>query len=190
MEIVFCTNNQHKINEVTQIMGDDFIFLTLGEVNFFDEIPEPFLTLEENSLTKSKQVYNKIKMNCFSEDTGLFIDSLNGEPGVFSARYAGEKANAYDNINKVLDLLKGNLNRKAYFKTVITLLLNGEQYQFEGKCDGTITSEINGVDGFGYDPIFIPSGYEQSFAQLSANKKNIISHRGKAFEKFKLFLKS
>lgn len=181
MKLVFCTNNQHKLQEVSQIMQGKIQFLSLRDIGYDAEIPEPYATLSENSKYKSQQVKNATGYNyCFSEDTGLFIESLNGEPGVFSARYAGENANSKENIEKVLHLLGDAPNRNAYFKTVITLLLDNETHQFEGICKGEITHQEMGEDGFGYDPIFIPMGYKQSFAQLSSEEKNTISHRGKA----------
>jgi XTP/dITP diphosphohydrolase len=188
MQLVFCTNNQHKIEEVNQIMGNGFEFLTLDDIGFKDEITEPFFTLEENSFTKSKQVFDQCGLACFSEDTGLFVESLGGEPGVLSARYAGDSATAVDNISKMLALMQGKLNRRAYFKTVITLLLDGKIYQCDGICEGIIANVIMGDDGFGYDPIFIPKNNHKSFAQLSPSEKNRVSHRGKAFESFKNIL--
>jgi XTP/dITP diphosphohydrolase len=159
--LIFCTHNQHKLQEVAQILGNDLQFVTLTEVGFMDEIPEPFHTLSENALQKTQTVYNHLQQNCFSEDTGLFVQALAGEPGVFSARYAGEKATAQDNIQKLLKNLAGKTDRSAYFKTVISLI---------------------------WDPIFVPEGYVVSFAQLPASKKNEISHRRKAMDALSLFL--
>lgn len=188
MELVFCTNNQHKIQEVSEIMGPDFLFLKLKDVHFFDEIPEPFDTLEANSAIKANTVYFFCNKNCFAEDTGLFIEGLNGEPGVFSARYAGEPVDSMKNIEKVLRKMYGLSNRRAYFKTVITLVLPQGEWQFEGVCHGQISTEIAGCDGFGYDPIFIPDGYDKTFANMLPDTKNSISHRKKAFDKFADFL--
>jgi XTP/dITP diphosphohydrolase len=190
MQLVFCTNNLHKLNEVSHILGDQIQFLTLKEIGFEKEIPEPYETLEENSLIKAKTVFDEKKVDCFAEDTGLFIDSLNGEPGVFSARYAGEHANADDNIQKVMTKLGDSNNRNAFFKTVITLMLNEEVFQFSGECRGRITKELSGEEGFGYDPIFVADGYEKTFAALTSEEKNAISHRKKAFDKLITFLKN
>jgi XTP/dITP diphosphohydrolase len=189
MELVFCTNNQHKLNEVAQIIGEQISFLTLKEIDFFDEIPEPFETLEENSFTKANQVFLKTGKNCFAEDTGLFIESLNGEPGVYSARYAGEPSDSEKNIEKVLEKLKIIDNRNAYFKTVITIIIQGEIKQFSGVCEGLISQCESGDDGFGYDPIFIPNGYGKTFAELTPDEKNAISHRKQAFDQLTRYLK-
>ena len=188
MEFVFCTNNNHKIQEVSQIMGTDFQFLKLKDVQFFDDIAEPYETLEENSFEKANIVHQFCGKNCFAEDTGLFVEALNGEPGVYSARYAGEPTNSEKNIKKVLQKLGNETNRNAYFKTVITLLIDGNKKQFKGMCKGTIAMQKQGIDGFGYDPIFIAEGYTQSFAEISSAEKNEISHRKKAFDKFSEYL--
>jgi XTP/dITP diphosphohydrolase len=188
LELVFCTNNDHKIKEVSQIMGTQFSFLKLKDVQFFDDIPEPFETLEENSLEKAQVVHNFSGKNCFAEDTGLFLEAIDGEPGVYSARYAGEPTNSEKNIEKVLEKLASKTNRNAYFKTIITLIINGEIKQFEGICRGTIAMQKQGTDGFGYDPIFIAEGYTKSFAEIAADEKNEISHRKKAFDKFSAYL--
>lgn len=190
MTLVFCTNNHHKIEEVTRMMPSNFNFLMLKEIGFLDEIAEPYDTLEENSLTKAQTIYNLFGYHTFSEDTGLFIDSLDGAPGVKSARYAGEKATSIDNVHKVLNELKNNSNRNAFFKTVVTLILDGKVYQFEGKCHGSITTSMEGEKGFGYDPIFVPDGYHETFAQMAPALKNEISHRKKAFDLFFQFLKN
>ncbi len=189
MELVFCTGNPHKLAEVARILGNENSFLTLNDIGFYDDIPEPFLTLEENSLSKANQVYEKTGRNCFAEDTGLFIDALHGEPGVFSARYAGEPADSERNIEKVLTNLQNVENREAYFKTVITLILNGQAVQFEGRCDGIISMQRSGSEGFGYDPVFIPKGSGKSFADHSPDEKNAVSHRRKAFDLFAAYLK-
>jgi XTP/dITP diphosphohydrolase len=188
LEVVFCTNNDHKIKEVSQIMGAQFSFLKLKDVQFFDDIPEPFETLEENSLEKAQVVHNFCGKNCFAEDTGLFVEAIDGEPGVYSARYAGEPTDSEKNIEKVLEKLANQTNRNAFFKTVITLILNGEVKQFEGICKGTIALQKQGTDGFGYDPIFIAEGYSKSFAEILAEEKSGISHRKKAFDKFREYL--
>ena len=189
MTLVFCTNNQHKIEEVSKIMPADFKFLKLKEIDFFDDIPEPYDTLEANSLVKAKTISDLKGVSAFAEDTGLFIEALGGEPGVKSARYAGEQGDAKENINKVLEKMGDSENRKAYFKTVVTLILNHEVYQFAGECHGHITKATYGEDGFGYDPIFIPDGYDNTFAQMPSELKNNISHRKKAFDQFLHFLK-
>lgn len=186
--LVFCTHNAHKLQEVSQIMGSDVEFRTLTDVGFYDEIPEPFFTLQENAEQKTGLVFERIQQDCFSEDTGLFVDVLGGEPGVFSARYAGEPSSSEKNIEKLLHNLQHETNRKAHFKTVISLRLGGKKYLFEGVCEGQISQHMMGEKGFGYDPIFIPSGNEISFAQMTAEQKNNISHRRKAFEAMQQFL--
>lgn len=190
MELVFCTNNAHKIKEVSQIMGSEFHFLRMQDVGYFEEIPEPFDSLEANSATKANTIYFFCNKSCFAEDTGLFIEALGGEPGVFAARYAGEPSNPKNNIQKVLSKLGNNQNRNAFFKTVITLVTARGEWQFEGICKGKISMQVGGEDGFGYDPIFVPDGYTNTFAELDASIKNEISHRKKAFEKFANFLNS
>ncbi len=188
MELVFCTGNSHKLSEVANILGDDFSFLTLTDIGYYDEIPEPYNTLEENSLAKAQQVYKQTGKDCFAEDTGLFIEALNGEPGVFSARYAGQSSDSLRNIEKVLEKLKGHKNRAAYFKTIITLMIKGMIVQFSGQCNGMISERTSGVKGFGYDPIFIPEGSEKSFAEQSPEEKNAVSHRRKAFDAMSKYL--
>ena len=190
MELVFCTNSVHKSQEVARIIGEEIAFLSLQDISFFDEIPEPYNTLEENSLAKANQVFKKTGRDVFAEDTGLFIESLNGEPGVYSARYAGEPSDSDKNIQLVFEKLKDVQNRKAHFKTVITLILDGKVTQFEGICKGQITSEKSGVDGFGYDPIFIPQGSERTFAEHTADEKNAVSHRRLAFDAMAAYLKT
>ncbi len=188
MELLFCTNNKHKVDEVRAILGDQFHFLTLRDIGYDKEIPEPYPTLEENSFTKANQVYQETQRNCFGEDTGLFIEALQGEPGVWSARYAGDHASAEQNWQLVLSRMIGLENRKAYFKTVITFIYEGKTHLFSGICAGRIAAEPSGKQGFGYDPIFIPDGYDISFADLEASVKNEISHRRKAFDGFSTFL--
>ncbi len=188
MQLVFCTNNQHKIDEVQQIFNQKIHFLTLHEVGFAQDIPEPFLTLEENSLIKSQTVYDFCGKNCFSEDTGLFVNALQGQPGVLSARYAGPQASSTDNIQKLLHELQTHKDRSAYFKTVVTLIIKNTIHQFSGTCQGIITTDIQGTQGFGYDPIFVPDGSTLSFAQMNLTEKNMFSHRRKAFDSFTQFL--
>ncbi len=189
MKLVFCTNNDHKIQEVSQILGNQFSYLKLNDIGFNDEIPEPFDTLEENSNIKANIVFEKTGYNTFAEDTGLFIEALDGEPGVYSARYAGEPTDSTKNMEKVLSKLKHVVNRKAYFKTVVTIIIEGTTHQFSGSCNGNIALEQSGQKGFGYDPIFIPNESSVTFAELTAEEKNKFSHRRKAFDQFATFLK-
>ncbi len=188
MKLVFATNNQHKLSEVRKMLNDDFNILSLTDIGFSQEIPEPYDTLEENSKTKALTIFKKFNVNCIAEDTGLEIEALNGKPGVLSARYAGNERNAENNMTKVLRNLEGLDNRNAQFRTVVTLILNESIYQFEGICKGTILHNKLGEEGFGYDPIFMPNNYSKSFAQMSAETKNSISHRGKAINKLVDFL--
>lgn len=190
MELVFATNNQHKLNELQAIVGNNFKLLSLKDINCDEEIPEEQGTLEGNASQKAFFIYNKYGYNCFADDTGLEIVSLNGEPGVFSARYAGEAKNPEANIEKVLDKLAKINNRKARFRTVISLVINGGETQFEGIVDGEILKERQGNSGFGYDPVFLPDGFSQSFAEMSLQDKNKISHRGRAVAKLAAFLKN
>lgn len=188
-QIVFASNNAHKLKEVSHYLKDNFQILSLKEIGFNEEIPEPYETLEENALTKSKTIFEKFNMNCFADDTGLEVAALNGAPGVFSARYAGPNCSFEDNVKKLLEELKGMENRKARFRTVISLILDGERYFFEGIVDGVITHERSGTDGFGYDPIFKADGQTITFAEMSLDDKNRISHRGIAVLKLVNFLK-
>jgi XTP/dITP diphosphohydrolase len=187
-ELVFATNNRHKLEEVEAKLQGKIKLLTLNDVGCYDDIEETGTTFKANASIKSQYIYNKYKLNCFGDDSGLEIDALNGEPGVYSARYAGEHGNHAANINKVLDNLKDNLNRKARFRTVISLIWNAEEYFFEGTVEGTIRSTPSGTDGFGYDPIFEPDGYAITFAEMTMDEKNQISHRAKAMEKLIGFL--
>ena len=189
MKLVFATNNKHKLEEVKKIIDGDFELLDLKDINCFEEIPETQNTIEGNASQKSHYIFNKYKINCFADDTGLEIEALNGEPGVYSARYAGEGCSFDDNIDKVLKELKGVSNRNALFKTVISLIIDGEEYQFTGIIEGTILKERKGTSGFGYDPVFLPKMYKESFAELSSEEKNRISHRGIAGKKLADFLK-
>lgn len=187
-KIVFATNNKHKLIEIRNILGGDFEILSLEDIGYYDDIPETGDTLAENASQKSHTIYNQFKLDCFSDDTGLDIHALNGEPGVYSARYAGENASYDDNVNKVLNELNGINNRQAAFRTVISLILDGKEFQFEGRVSGQITKEKHGTDGFGYDPVFQPDGFDITFAEMSQETKNKISHRGKATEKLVAFL--
>ena len=189
MKLIFATNNKHKLEEVKKIIDGDFELLNLKDINCFEEIPETQNTIEGNASQKSRYIYDKYNINCFADDTGLEIDALNGEPGVYSARYAGEACSFDDNIDKVLKELKGISNRNAQFKTVISLIINGEEHQFTGIIGGVILKDRRGESGFGYDPIFLPKTYNRSFAELSADEKNSISHRGIASRKLAAFLK-
>jgi len=189
-KLVFATNNLHKLQEVRAILDGKVDIRSLSEIGCFDEIPETADTLEGNALMKAKYVYDRFQLDCFADDTGLEIEALGGEPGVFSARYAGLEQDSYKNRMKVLRLMKQQTNRKARFRTVIALILQGEEYFFEGKISGVIAHEPRGEGGFGYDSIFVPDGYEKTFAELSAEQKNQISHRAIAVKKFADFILS
>lgn len=190
MKLIFATHNSNKAFEIQKLLPEHFQILTLNDIDFQEEIPENEPTIEANSAFKAQFIFNKFNLNCFADDTGLEIESLNGKPGVHSARYAGEERNSDANINLVLEELKGVENRNARFKTVITLIIHGEQYQFEGIVDGTIIKEKRGSNGFGYDPIFIPENETRTFAEMNLSEKNKYSHRARAFEKMIAFLKS
>ena len=185
--IVFATNNAHKLEEVQKALPSIQV-KSLKEVDFEGEIPEDHETLEENSAQKADFLTEHTGLDCFADDTGLEVEALGGAPGVYSARYAGEHGNSEANMQKLLSELEGNFNRNAQFRTVVTLNLDGKQYQFEGICKGTITTEKHGDKGFGYDPIFIPEGYSKTFAELDMSVKNAISHRGLAVQKLVDFL--
>ncbi|WP_212006654.1 RdgB/HAM1 family non-canonical purine NTP pyrophosphatase [Chitinophaga sp. HK235] len=190
MKLIFATNNENKVKEFRSMLGDHFEIITLHEAGIDIDIPEPHDTLEENAREKSGTIHRMTGQNCFAEDTGLEIDALQGAPGVLSARYAGEQKLASDNIAKVLTEMEGITNRAARFRTVISLILDGKEYQFEGVSQGHISTHTMGEKGFGYDPIFIPEGADRSFAQMDLTEKNQYSHRGRAFEKFVAFLQS
>ncbi len=183
MKIIFATNNKNKLRELQQILGNDFELLSLEDINCLEDIPENSPTIEENSFDKANYVYKKYKVNCFADDTGLEIESLDGRPGVYSARYASEEKDMNKNIEKILFELKNKKNRNARFKTVISLIINGNTHQFEGIIDGTITYKKQGNSGFGYDPVFLPNGYDTTFAEMQPELKNTISHRGIAVKK-------
>ena len=188
--IIFATNNEHKIKEIQSLVGSDFTIITLEQAGIDIDIPEPHNSLQENAYEKAITIENMTQQNCFSEDTGLEIEALNGEPGVKSARYAGGDRNFQANIDKVLEKLNGSTNRKAQFRTVICLLWNKEVFYFEGICKGTIAETMHGAEGFGYDPIFIPEGSSKSFAEMTMEEKNIYSHRQKAVTQLFTFLHS
>ncbi|HNY08068.1 MAG TPA: non-canonical purine NTP diphosphatase, partial [Bacteroidales bacterium] len=180
IDLVFVTNNKFKLEEIQNIVGFKYRIMSLKDINCYDEIPETHMTIEENASEKSHYIYKRYELDCFADDTGLEIDALDGRPGVFSARYAGEGKDFDDNMNKVLSELQNISNRKARFRTVISLILDGNEYQFEGIVNGQILTQKIGKKGFGYDPIFQPDGFSKSFAQLTMKEKNKISHRGMA----------
>ncbi|WPU99264.1 non-canonical purine NTP diphosphatase [Mucilaginibacter sp. cycad4] len=187
-QLVFATNNRHKLDEVSAKLNGAIQLLTLNDIGCYGDIEETGTTFKANASIKSHHVYAEYKLNCFGDDSGLEIDALNGEPGVYSARYAGAHGNHAANISKVLDNLKGETNRKARFRTVISLIWNGEERFFEGTVEGTIRQGLSGSGGFGYDPIFEPEGYDITFAEMSMEEKNAISHRAKAMEQLIAFL--
>ncbi|MCK9424164.1 MAG: RdgB/HAM1 family non-canonical purine NTP pyrophosphatase [Bacteroidales bacterium] len=189
LSLLFATNNQHKLREVREIMGNDFRILGLKDINFDSEIPETSETLSGNAAQKALFIYEKTSMDCFADDTGLEVDALQGRPGVYSARYAGEGCRFDDNIEKILRELNGIENRKARFCCVVCLIIDGKEHLFEGGVNGVITKERKGKDGFGYDPVFLPDGHHQTFAEMPAYLKNGISHRGRALFKMLRFLK-
>ncbi|MEI6596076.1 MAG: RdgB/HAM1 family non-canonical purine NTP pyrophosphatase [Bacteroidota bacterium] len=188
MNLIFATNNINKAKELQHLVGDSVTIKTLIEIGCLEEIVENGKTLTENASIKSNYVFNHFNMNCFADDTGLLVESLNGEPGIYSARYAGEQKDAGDNMDLLLKNLSNIKNRRASFMTVISLKINDKEYFFEGELKGEIALEKSGNGGFGYDPIFIPEGYSKSLAELSLDEKNKISHRAKAFNKLKDFL--
>ena len=190
ISIVFASNNQHKINEIQQLIPAELKLLSLDSIGCIEEIPETALTIEGNAILKANYVTEKYGHYCFADDTGLEVEALNGEPGVYSARYAGEQKNANDNMQKLLKNLGSSTQRNAQFKTIICLNINGEQHLFEGIVKGKIGLEPKGNQGFGYDPIFIPDGYTTTFAEMSMEEKSKISHRGLAVEKLVRFLTS
>ncbi len=190
MELTFATNNRNKINEVLPLLNNRARIVSLKEIGCKEELPETGDTLEANAKQKAKYVYDKYRVNCFADDTGLKVRALNGRPGVLSARYAGPDQNAEMNMSKLLSELKGHTDRSAIFKTVIYLIINKKQYLFEGNIYGTILTEKRGKNGFGYDPIFQPAGYDHSFAEMNLEDKNRISHRAAAIKKLAEFLNS
>ena len=190
MKLVFASHNLNKVTEIKSLLPETFEILSLTEIGFNEEIEETGLTLDENSKIKAQTVFEKTGYFCFADDTGLEIEALNYEPGVFSARYAGNQKNDSDNIEKVLLNIQGMTNRNARFRTVITLLIGQEEYSFEGRVDGKIIMEKRGEFGFGYDPIFIPENESRTFAEMSMEEKNQFSHRARAFQKMIEFLKN
>ena len=189
MKLVFATNTRHKLQEVKAIVGDRVEILSLSDIGCCDDIPETADTLQGNALIKARYISEKYGVNCFADDTGLEVDALDGAPGVYSARYAGEECNSEANMQKLLQNLTGKSERSAQFRTVIALIINGDEKLFNGVVKGRISTEKLGDSGFGYDPIFIPEGFSESFAQMSAEQKNSISHRFRATEKLSNYLK-
>ena len=188
MKLIFATNNQHKVDEIRSVLGNNLGIITLKEAGIDIDIPEPYDTLEENASGKSRIIFEMTGTNCFSEDTGLEVTALNGEPGVKSARYAGENKSFDANIEKVLFNLAGKADHSARFRTVISLIIEGKETLFEGICEGQIIEERRGEQGFGYDPVFIPTGSTKTFAEMDMKEKNQFSHRKKATEKLVVFL--
>ncbi len=190
MQLVFASNNKNKIKEIQQILPESITILSLEDIGCNEEIPETSNTIEGNAILKANYVTQKYGYDCFADDTGLEVEALNGEPGVYSARYAGEQCDSDDNMNKLLHALNGKTNRKAHFKTVIALNSNGKQHLFTGIAHGKITLEKSGNHGFGYDPIFQPEGYQETFAEIDSALKNTISHRAIATRQLIAFLKN
>lgn len=190
MQLVFATNNLNKLKEVQALMPVHIKLLSLKDIECFEDVPETQNTIEGNAIQKAEYIKTKYGYDCFADDTGLEVETLNGEPGVYSARYAGEQRNANDNTNKLLTKLKNKTNRNAQFKTVISLQLNGKQQTFTGVCKGEITTTKHGKKGFGYDPIFKPKGQDITFAEMDLSLKNTIGHRGKAISQLIQFLNS
>lgn len=189
-ELIFATNNLHKLSEIQSLIGDSFILKSLQQIGCTEDIPETEPTLEGNALLKAKYIFDKFGKNCFADDTGLEVEALNGRPGVFSARYATDGHDFEANIDKVLEELKDIENRKARFRTVIALILEGTVHYFEGIVNGKIIAVRKGIKGFGYDPVFLPDGYDVTFAEMLLSEKNKISHRARATAKLVAFLNS
>ena len=188
MQLIFATNNQHKVDEIKVVLPTNIKVLSLKDANIDIDIPEPYATLQDNAREKAIIIYGLTKTACFSEDTGLEVKALNGEPGVLSARYAGDGKSFDKNIEKLLNNLRNHGERAAQFRTVICLIINDIEYYFEGICEGVITEQLSGNGGFGYDPVFMPKGADKTFAQMSLYEKNIYSHRRKAVDKLVAFL--
>lgn len=190
MQLIFATHNKNKLIEVKSLMPSSITLLSLDDINFQNEIEETSATIEGNALLKANTIYKETGINCFADDSGLLVDAINGAPGVYSARYAGPQKNNEDNLQKLLFGLRNTENRDAHFKTVMALIIDGKDYLFEGIINGKIISEKIGTHGFGYDPIFVPNGYTETFAQLSSEIKNTISHRARALQKMLAFIKT
>ncbi len=189
MDLIFASHNENKVFEIATLVGNKYKILSLNDINFKEEIIENGSNLQENALIKARTIFNETGKNCFADDTGLLVKSLNNGPGVYSARYAGEQKNADDNMNLLLLNLNNKTDRQAKFTTIIALIMNGNEFIFEGELAGSIISEKKGSNGFGYDPIFKPNGYNNTLAQLDITEKNKISHRALAFKKMIDFLK-
>lgn len=190
MKLVFASNNVYKLNEIRKIILFSYEIISLKDIGCLEELPENKETLEENAMQKAKYVYDNYYVNCFADDTGLEVAALKGKPGVFSARYAGENKNPEDNMARLLLELKNQSNRKSKFRTVIAAVINGKEYVCEGIVHGEILNEKKGENGFGYDPVFKPDGYDCSFAEMTLEEKNKVSHRAKALKKFTEILNS
>jgi XTP/dITP diphosphohydrolase len=189
-KLIFATHNKNKLKEVRSLIPSSIELLSLDDINLLEEIEETAATIEGNALLKAQTIYNQTGINCFADDSGLLVDTLNGAPGVYSARYAGEHKNDSDNLEKLLNDLSDKDNRHAHFKTVMALIIDGKEYLFEGIINGTITTQKSGVNGFGYDPIFLPNGYTKTFAEMSSDIKNVISHRARAMKQLIEFVNS
>lgn len=189
-EILFASGNEHKIKEIQAVLGSSYTIKGLKDIGFMDDIPETSPTLEGNARQKSMFLYDRLECDCFSDDTGLEVEVLSGAPGVLSARYAGEGKNSEDNITLLLKNMEGETNRKARFRTVVSLILAGKEYQFEGIVNGIIRTERSGSEGFGYDPVFEPEGHNVTFAEMPLEEKNSMSHRARAITKLVEFLKT
>ena len=189
MKLVFATNNRHKLEEVRAILGNKIEVLSLNDIDCHDDIPETADTLQGNALIKARHIYDKYGLDCFADDTGLEVEALGGAPGVYSARYAGEECNSEANMRKLLESLTGKTNRNAQFRTVIALIIEGEERLFNGIVKGTIATEKKGDSGFGYDTVFVPEGHTESFAQMSSEMKNSMSHRFRATRQLGIYLK-
>lgn len=187
-KLIFATNNSHKLQEIRDLLDSKFDIVSLENIGINEDIPETADTLEGNALQKARFVHERTKADCFADDTGLEVEALNGEPGVYSARYAGKNATFEDNMDKLLEELHNKENRKACFRTVIALIMDGNEYLFEGRVDGMILKHKTGKGGFGYDPVFLPEGFEKSFAEMDPRQKNAISHRGRSVQKLVNFL--
>jgi XTP/dITP diphosphohydrolase len=187
MKLIFATGNEHKIKEVSRSLSKEIELLGLSDVGIDEEIPEDHESLEDNALQKARYVFGKTGEDCFADDTGLEVEILQGEPGVYSARYAGPQKKAEDNIHKLLENLQDLDNRKARFRTVIALIFKGKEYLFEGICNGVITTQPKGHKGFGYDPVFMPNGFRKTFGEMSLKDKNLVSHRARAVNKLSFF---
>ncbi|MCQ2270195.1 MAG: non-canonical purine NTP diphosphatase [Bacteroidales bacterium] len=189
MELIFATHNQHKTIEAIEILGETFQLKNLKDIGCLTEIPETADTLMGNALQKARYVHEHYHCNCFADDTGLEVEALDGRPGVYSARFAGEHCSYQDNVDKLLREMEGKTNRNACFKTVVALIIDDKEYLFEGRVDGYIVEQQRGTAGFGYDPVFLPKGFDKTFAEMGDEDKNAISHRGRAMRKLVDFLK-